>query len=477
MNVTSPSPVKYLTLFTLVMLIVGSIDSIRNFPATALFGSSLIFFFIVSAVIFLIPVALVSAELASSWTQEGGIYNWVRLAFGEKWGFLAIWFQWINTMFWYPTILLFMAGTLAYFFYPGLAENKFYLVSFILSVFWIPTLVTLRGIHLSSIVISTFTIIGLFIPVILILVLAALWIINGKPLQISFSLHELIPNLRGSENWISLTAIMASFLGMELAAVHINKVRHPYRTFPIAMLFSVIIILITMIGGSLAIALVLPRETISLTSGVMQTFECFFAAYHLSWMMPVIVMMIFISALGGMINWVVSPAQGLLQAAKYGYLPAFLRRENKYGIASNILLMQAILINIICLVFLLIPSINGAYWLLTALSTQVYILMYVLMFTAAIRLRYSYPQQTRPFKIPGGNVGLWLVSLIGLIGCIVTLTVGFFPPSGIDVGTKLHYLIVFSGGLFLMIAPCLVFYGYKHRMAKKSASHSTLPTP
>src|SRR5450432_283077 len=97
--------------FTLVLLITGAIDSIRNLPTTALFGSTLIFFFLFSAIIFLIPVALVSAELASIWSDiEGGIYSWIKHSFGEKLAFLAIWLQWINTMVWYPTILSFIAA-------------------------------------------------------------------------------------------------------------------------------------------------------------------------------------------------------------------------------------------------------------------------------------------------------------------------------------------------------------------------------
>src|ERR1700760_1231064 len=97
-----------LTTLPLTLLIIGAIDSIRNLPATALFGSSLIFFFIFSAIVFLIPAALVSAELSSTWTEKSGIYYWTKLAFGEKTGFVAIWLQWINTMVWFPTILSFL---------------------------------------------------------------------------------------------------------------------------------------------------------------------------------------------------------------------------------------------------------------------------------------------------------------------------------------------------------------------------------
>src|SRR6185295_7837526 len=87
----------YLTTFALVMLMTGAIDSIRNLPATALFGSTLIFFFIFSAFIFLIPAALVSAELSSYCHEKGGVFHWIQMAFGKKMGFFAIWLQWVNT--------------------------------------------------------------------------------------------------------------------------------------------------------------------------------------------------------------------------------------------------------------------------------------------------------------------------------------------------------------------------------------------
>src|ERR1700730_9364562 len=115
-----------LTVFTLVMLITGSIDSIRNLPATALFGSTLIFFFIVSAITFLIPASLISAELASGWNKKGGIYEWTKNAFGKKTAFFAVWLQWINTMVWYPTVLSFIAATAAFLINPHLAQNKLY---------------------------------------------------------------------------------------------------------------------------------------------------------------------------------------------------------------------------------------------------------------------------------------------------------------------------------------------------------------
>ena len=457
--------IKRLSLFALFMLITGSVDSIRNLPATALFGSTLVFFLIVSAITFLIPSALVSAELGSTWTKEGGIYNWVRFAFGEKWGFLAVWFQWINTVIWYPTVLSFMAGTLASLFdpsFPSLAQNKFYLVGFILTVCWALTLVNLRGLHVSAKFTSFCSLIGMIIPMFLIIFLAGVWFFLGKPVQVHLTSDDILPHLSlGSENWISLTAIMAAFLGMELTAVHVNRIEDPHKNFPIAMGAAVVFILFTMTIGSLAIAWVLPKDEINLTSGIMQAFTNFFDAFHLSWMIPVIAIMILIGSIGGTINWIISPAKGLLQAAQSGYLPKFFQQENKHGVAANILIVQALIVSVVCLLFLFMPSVNGSYWLLTALTTEVYMIVYVIMFIAAIRLRYKFPHIERPFKIPGGNYGMWIVGLLGLVGCAVTLTVGFFPPSGIDVGSHLRYVVIFTTGLILMVLPIFLFYGYR----------------
>src|SRR5438105_2002815 len=105
---------KKIALFSLTILIISAIDSVRNLAATALFGSTLFFFISISAILFLIPTALVSAELAAQNTENGGIYYWVKKAFGKKIALLAIWLQWINTMIWFPTILSFIAGTLSY---------------------------------------------------------------------------------------------------------------------------------------------------------------------------------------------------------------------------------------------------------------------------------------------------------------------------------------------------------------------------
>ncbi|WP_133129464.1 APC family permease [Legionella yabuuchiae] len=452
-----------ISVLALVLLITGAIDSIRNLPATALFGSSLIFFFTFSAIVFLIPVALVAAELSSTWSEEeGGVYSWVRHAFGENWAFFTIWLQWINTMVWYPTILSFIAGTLAYLINPELAQNKVYLITVILITFWSLTILGLAGLRASAAFASFCAIVGMIIPMGFIILLAIIWVLHGNPIAVDLSPGNLIPRWQDTDSWISLTAIMTSFLGMELAAVHVRNVNNPQKNFPKAMYFSVILILTTMILGSLAIAFVLPHAEISLVHGVMQAFTNFFAAYHLSALMPLMVILLLLGSLGNMVNWIISPAKGLLMAADHGFFPKWLYKLNKHGIASRILVLQAVLVTALCSGFMLFSSVNAIYWLFTALSTELYILMYVLMFLAAIHLKHKYADIPRPFSIPGGRMGYYFTCVLGLVGCCITLVIGFYPPvESMDVGGVSHFRVVFTSGIVLMMLPALLLYSRK----------------
>lgn len=442
-----------LTIFSLTMITVGSVDSIRNLPATALFGSQLISFFIMGALFFLIPTALVSAELASGWPKQGGIYIWVKEAFGKQTGFLAIWLQWIENVIWYPTILSFVAGTIGYLINPSMASNPWFLWVVIISSFWGATLVNLRGMHSSAVFSNVCALSGLLLPMALIIGLGAAWIVGGNPLQVQFDAQSISPHWQDRSLWVSLTAIMMSFCGIEIATVHANDVDNPQRAFPRALVYSVMIILSTLILGSLAIAVVLPQNEINLVAGIMQAFDAFFAKYHLVWFMPVVALMLVLGGLGGVSNWIIAPTKGLLVAAEDGNLPEFFQRANRQGAPVVMLMTQAIIVTILSALFLFMPSVNGSYWLLTALAAQLYMLMYLLMFIAAIKLRLSAPEHPRAFRIPGGLAGMLFVAGVGIIGALTTLAVSFMPPEGINVGSITRYEFTLVFGLILMCLP------------------------
>lgn len=454
---------KSLTLFSLVMMTVGSVDSIRNLPATALFGSQLIFFFIFGALFFLIPTALISAQLASSCPKQGGVYIWIKEAFGKQAGFLAIWLQWIENVIWYPTILSFVAGTIGYLINPQLAQNPVFLWAIIICAFWGVTLINLLGIKASAFFSNLCAITGLFLPMALIISLGISWLVGGNVSAIHFGWNDFLPNLHDSSMWVSLTAIMLSFCGIEIATVHANDVHNPKRSFPLALLLSVVIILVTLMFGSLAIAVVLPQNEINLVAGIMQAFNAFFAKYNMLICMPFITIMLVLGGLGGVSNWIIAPTKGLLVAANDGNLPEFFKRVNRFEAPTTMLILQAIIVTLLTSIFLFMPSVNGSYWLLTALAAQLYMFMYLLMFAAAIKLARHSSFTPGYFKIPGGFKGLVIVASIGIIGTLTTLVVSFMPPAGINVGSVGKYELMLVSGFVLMCLPPFISLRWQRR--------------
>ena len=118
--------------------------------------------------------------------------------------------------------------------------------------------------------------------------------------------------------------------------------------------------------------------------------------------------------------------------------------------------MQGALGSLFALMFLFIPSINTSYWMLTALTTQILVLMYILVFAAALRLRYTQPNAVRPYKIPGGNYGIWIVAGMGLAGSVFGLIIGFVPPSGIKHWPTPVYIAAMFAAILLCSLPPFV---------------------
>jgi amino acid transporter len=206
----------------------------------------------------------------------------------------------------------------------------------------------------------------------------------------------------------------------------------------------------------LAIAVVLPHDDINLVAGIMQAFDVFLSRYGLHSLMPLVAVMLVMGGIGGVSNWIIAPTKGLLVAAQEGNLPPFFARENAQGAPVVMLLTQAVIVTVLAGLFLFMPSVNGSYWLLTALAAQLYMLMYLLMFIAGIVLRFKAPEHQRPFQIPGGLFGMLLVAGLGLFGVILTFIVSFIPPQGIDVGGGLRYQLILLSGLLLMCSPPLL---------------------
>lgn len=438
---------KTLTVFSLMMINVIAVDSLRSLTAGAEYGFSLIFFYIVAALLFFIPTILVTAELATTWPNTGGVYVWVREAFGPRMGFLTIWLQWIYNVIWYPTILAFIAGIVSYLINPALVNNKIYMFCVVLSAFWLMTSINCLGLKAANWTSTIGAIVGTLVPMLFIAALGIVWIYLGKPSQIYFSPREFFPNLTHLNNLAFLTNVLFGLMGMEMCAVHAGDVKSPARDYPRALLYSGIIILVTLILASLAITVVVPVKQLNLVSGVIDSFGIFFKSYHLSWFTPLIAGMIIVGSLSGASAWIMGPARGLIAAARDNALPKILSKENKKNMPVGILLTQGVIVTLLCTIFLIMPSVNTSYWILSNLTAQLALLFYILMFTAAIYLRYRYPNIQRAFKIPGGIWGISVVGGLAIITCIGAIILGFLPPSQVAIGSVGKYEMILIGGI------------------------------
>ncbi len=441
-----------LGVFALAMINVAAMVSPRNLPMMAEYGWGAIFFVLIAVLIFLIPVSLAISELATAWPRNGGVYPWVKEAFHGRTGFLAVWCDWSENLAWFPTVLAFTAGSFAYAIDPDLSNDNVFLVVVMLIVFWSATLLGFRGIGTTAWVGSAGTILGAILPAILIVVLGIVYVAQGNASQIPYASDELVPDL-GLTNLVFLTGAILMFAGMEVAAYHADRATDPARSFPRAILLAGVIMTVFTIAGSIAMAVIVPQHEISLVGGVMQAFQAVFDALDVGWLLVPTALLITIGGIAHMIPWIMGPAEGLASVARGGEAPPSWGRRNARGAPTPVLVAQAVGTTLFCLVFLFVPSVNTSYWILSVLTAQVILIMYGLIFAAVLRLRYTRPDVPRPFRIPGGVVGVWVTAMVGLGGAAFTFVLGFVPPDQLKTGNTATYVLGIALGLIVLAAP------------------------
>jgi amino acid transporter len=168
--------------------------------------------------------------------------------------------------------------------------------------------------------------------------------------------------------------------------------------------------------------------------------------------------------LGGLANlasWLIGPALGLGEVADRGNMPPFFARTNKNGAPTGVLILQAVIGTIVSMLYLFIPSISAAYWILSAMTVLLLCIVYLFVFASLIKLRYSQPNTHRAFKIPGGIAGIWMVGGIGFLACLVTFAVSLIPPGSFENASVLTYAIALLAGTAILALPPLVFLRLK----------------
>lgn len=450
------APKKFLGIISLALINVAAIVSLRNLSFMVEYGFSAILFYLVAALLFFIPTALVCAELATAWPEAIGIYGWVARAFGPRIGFFAQWMNWMFSIASFPTVLTFLAATIAYLIDPTLAQDKHFMFFAIVGIFWTLTLLNFLGMKTSAAVSTIGAFLGTVIPGLLIIILAVIWLCLGKPISLQAS-NGWLPSF-SLGNVVFFGAVVLGLAGMEMSAFYANETENPKQVYPKAILLSTILILGISILGSLSMAVVVPK--ISIVSGVMQVFNVFFTDFGMGWAVKLIAFMAIVGSFAGNNTWIIGPAKGMHHSLETGAMPKWLSKKNKHNQPVAILLVQAVLGTILALTFFVMPSVDIAFWLVTAITTQFATAMYILVFAAAICLRFKHPEVQRPYKIPGGKLGLGLVAGSGIVICALSFLLGFVPPDQFKAALSFKHLCLFEGyligGLVLFSLPALL---------------------
>ena len=462
--------------------------SLRGLPMMAQEELTMFFYIFFATFLFLIPAALVGAELGSAFADRGGgVYTWVKEAFNRPMGFTAIFLQWIQNVVWYPTVLGFAAAAVAYMIgKPELAQNGVFVGVFAIVMYWFATWITLKGTSVISRITSQGFLLGTVLPGIVIIVMAIIWLAGKNPIafeHIPDSVNQIVntagnhahprffPHMTGMSDIAFLAGILLLFAGVEVHAVHAPELKNPQKQFPAAMFLAALISFGLFTLGALAVAIVTPYNQINLQDGLLVTFTQLFDHYHIGWLTNIISLLIAFGALAGVMSWISGPSRGLLWTAHDGELPEFLKKTNKNGVQIHILLIQGCLVTVLSSLYIVMSNVSVAFFLLSALTIGLYLIMYMLMYASGIKLRYTQPDLQRSYRVPGGNTGMWIIAGIGFLAVLFSFIVTFFPPSQLPVGSPAFYTGLVITGTVIFVGIPIIISLTMEKKRKKQALH------
>ena len=457
-----------LGVFTLAIMNVTAVVSLRGLPAEAEYGLSSAFYYLFAAIVFLIPTSLVAAELAAMFQdKQGGVFRWVGEAYGKKWGFLAIFLQWVESTIWYPTVLTFGAVALAFIgtndaHDMSLASNRYYSLAVVLIIYWLATFISLKGMGWVGKVAKVGGMVGTIIPAGLLMVLAVIYLASGGQSQMNFD-GNFFPDFSNFDNLVLASSIFLFYAGMEMGGIHVKDMENPAKNYPKAVFIGAAITVAIFVLGTFALGIIIPEKDINLTQSLLVGFDNYFKYVHASWLSPIIAVALAFGVLAGVLTWVAGPSKGIFAVGKAGYLPPFFQKTNNNGVQKNILLIQGLAVTLLSLLFVVMPSVQSFYQILSQLTVLLYLIMYLLMFSGAIYLRYNMKKAPRPFRIGSkGNGLMWFVGGLGFCGSLLAFILSFIPPSQISTGSNtVWFSVLIIGAIIVVVAPFIIYAAKK----------------
>jgi glutamate:GABA antiporter len=416
----------------LLLFNIAAVLGPRWIAAAAHNGASSISLWVLAAVGFFVPTAMVIVELTSRFPQEGGLYAWSKDAFGDFHGFVAGWTYWIYTIFYFPALLLASASMSAYVVGPSgaaLAQNRMFLLvgSFVLLI--VAVGMNLIGLNIGKWLQNAGGV-STYLPLLILAALAFILLRSHGSIT-NFSVANMMPHW----NWGTVNfwpQIAFAFTGLEIGSMMSEEVRDPRRTFPRAIFASGALIAVIYIVGTLAVLSLLPAADVDTKSGVFQAITTGSTMLRIGFVGILAAMLVSVGNAGGVGSTVAGVSRVPFVAGLDRYLPAaFGKIHPKWKTPYVAILVQAVISGVILLATQINETANSAYQILVDATTIVYFISLMYMYTAAIRLAYRKDRTTTPgaVLIPGGVVGVWIASLLGIFVVLGGIALSFIPPA------------------------------------------------
>ncbi len=429
-------PKKKFRLFDAVLMAVVIILVVESVaPATAI-GPSQFFWWIFLLLFFFVPYGLISSELGASYTGEGGVYDWVKLAFGSRWGGRLAWLYWVNYPIWMSSLAILFASVVRQVFELRLDGGVTILIE--LLFVWVIVIVGNRPVSESKWIMNFAAIAKIFI--ILSLTVLGIHTMLTHGLANRITLQTVLPqfNLSSMSN---LSVVIFNFLGFEVVATMADQMDHPNIQIPKAIIYGGILIAVFYLLAAFGVGAAIPADQLSSSTGLIDAFKLLIGQ-HGNWFIIVIGIFFLYTLISEMISWALGINYVADFAAKDTVLPKVFGYENKQNMPVGTGYINGIVATVMILLATIIKN-QDIFWAFFSLNVVALLLSYAMLFPAFLALRKSDPQTARPFKVPGGKVVIQLMAWIPEVLLIVTVILTVVPmnASSSEISGKLPVMI------------------------------------
>lgn len=459
--------IKALGLWDVVAMNIVAVVGLRWIARSARAGAPSVSLWVLACLVFFIPLALALIELASRYPEQGGIYAWVRRAFGPFHGFVAGWCLWVNNLFYFPSLLLFAAANLAIVFGPSgqhLAESRLYSVVFVLSLLWFCTAINVVGLGVGK-WIQNVGGVATWIPAALLIAFGAIAFASFGSAT-SFAPPALVPRDDVFATLSLWSSMCFAFSGFEIASMVGQEVRNPQRTIPRGIILSGFVVTGIYILGSTSVLVAVPASELAELSGIADAIDATTARLGLAGLGAMTGALLAVGSVGGTNSWIAGAARVPFAAGVDAVLPAaFARLHPRYRTPHVALVIQGLVATLLFLASVFVSlgddqtTVQGAYDIMVNLTILMYFVPYLYLFAAWIRLRRSEPKghlHGAAITMARSVTGVWLIAGGGFLATLVAIGLVFVPPP--DTESVLNYQANLAGQSLLLFAVGIGFY-------------------